>query len=80
MGHRKGATNMPQGLKQSLCGDGSFSHKGQNMAMVQRLTGTGSDGIPGTWLWGMAHGAYWSQQARGTDTPFALCGILLFNS
>lgn len=62
MGCKRGA-NIPQGLKQSPGDDGSFSHKGQNMAVVERLTGTGRGGIPGRWLWGMACGAYWSQQA-----------------
>lgn len=75
VGHSRGATNIPQGLKQSSCGDGSFSHKGQNMAMVQRLTGTGRGGVLGRWLWGMAHGAYRSQLNKHTicslwDTAF----------
>lgn len=43
MGHRRGGTNtnIPWGLQQSPCGDGSLGHTGQNMAMVQRPPGTG---------------------------------------
>ena len=43
MGHRRGGTNtnIPRGLQQSPCGDGSLGHEGQNMAMVLRPPGTG---------------------------------------